>query len=58
MKNNHDDDDNDSINDVNNSDNDDADMDSLPTEVELLCVVHSSTSKHLTSHPGCHQSTP
>ena len=40
---------------ANNSDNDDVDIDSLPTEVELLCVVHSSASKHLTSHPGCHQ---
>ena len=43
---------------ANNSDNDDVDIDSLPTEVELLCVVDSSASKHLTSHPCCHQASP
>ena len=45
-------------NNANNSDSYDVDIDSLPTEVELLCVVDSSASKHLTSHPGCHQPTP
>ena len=39
---------------IDNSNDNDVDIHSLPADVELLCVVHSSTSKHLTSHPCCH----